>query len=154
MAATLTLDFNTPVPVVEQVSGPVSAPGAKSVPASNVDHITELLVSKYCPDYLQLLLPMLSHQSRLAGHRWITWIASSKLDKQLLESFGIDTGKVRFVYPRSCDVIFDLVEQALVTGNSHCVVALNENFLPEQLHLLNDAARLGSTMGILVSSRD
>ena len=142
MAVSLPLDFNTPTPAVQ------------NTPIGNIDHITELLVSKYCPDYLQLLLPMLSHQSRMAGSRWITWIAQSKLDKQLLESFGVDTQQVRFVYPRSCDVIFDLVEQALVSGNSHCVVAVNENFLPEQLHLLNTAATQGNTMGILVSSRD
>lgn len=118
------------------------------------DHITELLVSKYCPDYLQLLLPMLGHQSKISGSRWITWIATSKLDKAMLESFGVDTSKVRFVYPKSTHVIFDLVADALNAGNSHCVVALNENFLPEQMHLLNTAARNGDTMGILVSSRD
>ncbi|BFM06983.1 SulA-like leucine-rich domain-containing protein [Halioxenophilus aromaticivorans] len=148
MAATLPLDFEVTTPLAATPSV------AKGVPASNSDHITELLVSKYCPDYLQLLLPMLSHQSRIAGSRWITWIANSKLDKQLLESFGVDTQKVRFVYPRDTDVIFDLVEEALVAGNSHCVVAVNENFLAEQMHLLNSAAKFGNAMGILVSHRD
>jgi len=123
-------------------------------PARNVDHITELLVSKYCPDYLQLLLPMLGHQTQVSGERWITWISTQKMDKTQLQNFGVDIKKVRFVYPKSHQVIFDLVAQALVTGNSHCVVAVNENFLTEQLYLLNEAAKQGNTMGILVSGRE
>lgn len=134
------------------------APSTKPEPhpyrQNDVDHITELLVSKYCPDYLQLLLPMLSHQSNHCGERWITWITTTKVDKRLLAQFGVNIQKVRFVYPKSDHVIFDLVVSALDAGNSHCVVALNENFLPEQLHLLNTAAKQGNTMGILVSCRD
>lgn len=118
------------------------------------NYITELLVSKYCDDYLSLLLPMLGHQARVNGGRWISWISPARIDKSLLQEFSVDAHKVRFVYPKQQQDLFDLTHKALVAGTSHCVVVVSDFFTPEQLAALNTAAKFGNTMALVVSRRE
>ncbi|WP_317928709.1 hypothetical protein [Halioxenophilus sp. WMMB6] len=131
----------------------------EQAPAS-LDYITELLVSRYCPDYLPLLLPMLNYQSRVSGNRWITWISATRPDPELFTQFGLNNSCVRFVYTSSKHDLYQLTHQALQAGNSHCVVAIQEaanatnKFNPEQLAALNAAAKLGGSLGLFVTSRD
>ena len=125
----------------------------KPKPSSKESFVTELLVSKYCSDYLALLLPMLGYQTLIAKDSWVSWISPVKIDKSLLQEFNVDAQRVRFIYPKQNQNLYDLTVKALLAGTSHCVVVVADYFNDEQLEIINNAAKHGETMALLVSHR-
>lgn len=133
--------------VNSQSRAPINSASARQ------DYVTELLVSKYCPDYLNLLLSMLSYQASHSGGRWITWVSSERLTKQQFTGFAIDLTRVRFVTGNSTEEVHQLAQKALAAGNSHCVVVEQDAFSDDHKQALSTVAAAGNSMAMLVSNR-
>ncbi len=114
--------------------------------------MTELVLTKHSPDAERLLLPMLAHLSR-DTQRWVTWIYDTPVDRKLLNTYGVDTGKIRFIHTDSDECTRWLLWEALSTGTSHTVIATLNELNEEHLILLEKAANEGSSHGLLIRYR-
>ena len=115
--------------------------------------ITEIVLSQQSPQPLQLVLPMLAHLSRGDQQRWITWISRQRLERRLLQAYGVDSAKLRLVYPtREADILW-ITWEALAAGNSHTVVASPGRISEQQFSQLDQAACQGEARGIMLRSR-
>ena len=112
--------------------------------------VTELILTRHSPDKAMVLLPMISHLSRTAS-RWITWVVDSKVDKQLLESYGVDTSKLRLIYASAGKESRWLVWEALRAGTSECVIATPGRLSEEELGHLEAAAKQGASHGLFIN---
>ncbi len=120
----------------------------------NQSNITELVISKFCSNLEQMLLPMLSFQTASSGDRWVTWVSSSTIDKNLLLDFGVQLDHLRLIYPKNQTDLFSLTSKALSTGNSQCVVSIFESITEQQRIEFNKAAEIGKSTGIVVTLRN
>ncbi|MCE2026893.1 SulA-like leucine-rich domain-containing protein [Sessilibacter corallicola] len=126
-----------------------------SKPSSHCrSHITELVISKFCSNLEQMLLPMLSFQTQSNNNRWVTWVSNNTIDKNLLLDFGVELDFLRMIYPKNQTDLFSLTSKALSTGNSQCVVSIFDSITEQQRIELNKAAELGQCTGILVTLRN
>lgn len=125
--------------------------GKATAPQSN---ITELVISKFCSNLEQMLLPMLSFQTRSSGDRWVTWVSDDTIDKNVLLNYGVYLDHLRMIYPKNQTDLFSLTLKALSTGNSQCVVSIFDSISEQQREELNRAAKEGNCTGILVTLRN
>ena len=115
--------------------------------------VTELVFTQHSGDEVMLLLPMLAHLCRVAD-RWITWINPDKVDREQLESFGVDTRKIRLIH---CDPETNshrILKEALQQGSSHTVITSMKVISDSALVELQRAAKQGDSHGLLVRYRD
>ena len=115
--------------------------------------VTELVLSRDCPEHASLLYPMLAFLSRQTQNQWITWVAPEGIDRQLFADYGVDTDKIRLVYPNSRTEVLQLIGQALALGNSHTVIANPGKLNDRELRQLESAAHQGQTQGLLLRLR-
>jgi len=131
------------------ISALQTKPGHPHMPAHSV---TELVMTQNSGDEITLLLPMLAHLCRVAD-RWITWVNPDKVDRELLESFGVDMDKIRLIHCANEDNEHRVLKEALQQGNSHTVIAspstLNEKHLVE----LQGSAKKGASHGLFIRYR-
>lgn len=126
---------------------------AGKTPASE-SNITELVISKFCSNLEQMLLPMLSFQTVSSGDRWVTWVSRNTIDKNLLLDFGVQLDHLRLIYPKTQTDSFSLTLKALSTGNSQCVVSIFDSINEQQRVELNKAAQIGNSTGLIVTLRN
>ena len=115
--------------------------------------VTELVLSKDCPDHAELLLPMLAFLSHQAKDQWITWVAPRGINQSLLSQYGVDTRKVRLIHPSSSDDVLWITWEALAAGNSHTVIASPGKLTEKELRQLENAAHCGHTQGLMLRLR-
>lgn len=119
-----------------------------------LSNITQLVISKYCANLDQLLLPMIARQTQLAGNRWVSWVSDEVIDKNVLLDYGVNLKKLRIIYPNNTSDLHAVTEKALVAGTSHCVVAIFDGFSDQQLAQLTQAANTGNCSGLLVTHQN
>ena len=115
--------------------------------------VTEVVLSGEDPAQLSLILPMLAHVSRHNDNRWITWISDARIDRRLLDAYGVDTGKLRLVYPARQDDVLWITWEALAAGNSHTVIASPGKISEKHFQQLDEAAGRGDARGIMLRLR-
>jgi len=114
--------------------------------------VTELVLTKHSPDQLMLLLPMIAHLSRKAD-RWITWVAPGPIERQLLESYGVDTQKLRIIHSQNDESNTRILWDALNNGTSHTVIGPVSKLNDQAITHLEQAAQNGNTKALLVRYR-
>ncbi len=101
----------------------------------------------------RLYLPSLAFLSREGTDRWLTWIVPQGITKHLLQQYGFDFSKTRFIYSKSTEQCFWLLWEALAEGNSHTVVGSPGRLSDYQLNRLEHAALTGRCHGLLLRDR-
>jgi len=114
--------------------------------------VTELVLTKQSPDQRMLLLPMIAHLSQQAD-RWITWIAPGPIERQQLESYGIDTLKLRIINSQSEETNTWMLWDALNNGTSHTVIGTVSKLNDQAITQLEEAAQNGNAKALLVRYR-
>lgn len=114
--------------------------------------VTELVLTKQSPDQLMLLLPMVAHLSKQAD-RWITWVAPGPIERKLLESYGVDTAKLRIIHQYKPEQVTRILRDALSNGTSHTVIGAVEKLSDQTIGQLEQAAQQGQAKALLVSYR-
>lgn len=129
-----------------------SEPAFKQVQQKQLYSVTELVLTKHCTDDAMIVLPMIAHLSNNSD-RWLTWIISTPIDKQLLESFGINTSKLRLIHVDKQQDQKWLITEALKNGTSHCVIANPEMINSSDVKFFQKSAQQGHCHGLLISYR-
>ncbi|WP_323814786.1 cell division inhibitor SulA [Cellvibrio sp. NN19] len=121
-----------------------------SQPASGV---TELVLTSDSPEQLALLLPMIAFLSNVSSDRWITWIAPHNINRELLESYGVNTRYIRVIHCQDPQTLLWITWEALSAGNSHTVISSPGKLTDKELAQLELAAKNGSSQGLLLRVR-
>jgi len=100
-----------------------------------------------------IYLPSLAFLSREGADRWLTWLVPQGMAKSVLQQYGFDLIKTRFIYPRNPEQCFALFRKALIEGNSHTVVGNPGKLTDEQIEQLEQAALVGQCYGLLLRER-
>lgn len=121
---------------------------------ANVSHsgVTELVLTKHSPDQRMLLLPMIAHLSQQAD-RWITWVAPGPIERKLLESYGVDTNKLRIIHSQTEESTNWILWDALNNGTSHTVIGTVNKLNDQSIAHLEQAAQNGNAKALLVRYR-
>lgn len=134
--------FNNSAPKITCTNQPVSKAG-----------VTELVLADDSLQQLGLILPMIAFLSSSLEQRWITWITPHPISRQLLESYGVNTGVVRFIQAQDGEQARWIAWEALTAGNSHTVIASPGKLSDKELAQLEQAAYQGDTQGLLLRLR-
>lgn len=121
-----------------------------SKPASGV---TELVLTSESPEQLGLLLPMIAFLSNSSRDRWITWVAPHNINRELLESYGVNTSLIRVIHCQDPQTLLWITWEALSAGNSHTVISSPGKLTDKELAELELAAQNGSSQGLLLRVR-
>ncbi len=134
------------------VSGSTShqQPTSRQQPSSGV---TELVLTSDAPEQLVLLLPMIAFLSNSCSDRWITWVAPHNVDRELLESYGVNTRYIRMIHCTDAQNALWITWEALAAGNSHTVIASPGKLSDKELAQLEVAAAKGNCQGLLLRIR-
>lgn len=121
---------------------------------ANTTHsgVTELVLTKHSPDQLMLLLPMIAHLSQQAD-RWITWVAPGPIERRLLESYGVDTQKLRIIHSHNDESNAAILWDALNNGTSQTVIGAISALNDQAISHLEQAAQNGNAKALLVRYR-
>jgi len=121
---------------------------------ANVSHsgVTELVLTKHSPDHRMLLVPMIAHLSQQAD-RWITWVAPGPIERKLLESYGVDTNKLRIIHSQTEESTTWILWDALNNGTSHTVIGTVNKLNDQAIKHLEQAAQNGNAKALLVRYR-
>lgn len=142
--------------IANQRSLPFDSSGAdrtsSRATSTNPSSLTELVLTQHSPDANLLLLPMLAHLSKDCN-RWITWISDTRIDRQLLEQFGVDTKKIRLIHSDCTESTRWILWEALNGGTSHTVIATPGIISESELAHLETAAQAGKSRGLLIHYR-
>ena len=114
--------------------------------------VTELVLTKHCTDDAMIVLPMIAHLSNNSD-RWLTWVINNPIDKKLLESYGINTSKLRLIHVDKKQDQKWLINESLKNGTSHCVIANSETLNSSDVKYFQDAAQEGHCHGLLINYR-
>jgi cell division inhibitor SulA len=128
---------------------PIITPAAQQ-PVSGV---TELVLTSDSPEQIALLLPMIAYLSNNCSDRWITWIAPHNISRELLESYGINTGYIRVIHCQNPQTLLWITWEALSAGNSHTVISSPGKLTDKELMHLELAAKTGKCQGLLLRVR-
>ena len=123
-------------------------PLAANTPTSG---ITEIVLAH--ANSLSLVLPSLAFLSHQSNDRWLTWLPPAGITKSLLQQYGFEFSRTRFVYPKNDEHAFWLFWQALAEGNSHMVVGTPGCLGETQLARLEHAAIVGNCSGLILRDR-
>lgn len=113
--------------------------------------ITEIVLAH--SQSLSFVLPSLAFLSQQYSDRWLTWLPTTTITKQLLQSYSFDFSRTRFVYPKNNKQAFWLFCEALAEGNSHMVVGAPGALTDQQMTRLEDAADMGACSGLILRDR-
>ncbi len=114
--------------------------------------ICELVLTERSPDMSLLLLPMLGYISRSAS-RWITWIGEGLPDRATLQQYGVDVKKLRVLTIKQAEDNRWILWEALQSGTSHTVIAVNQALTEHELSILEQAAQSSGSQALLIKSR-
>lgn len=96
---------------------------------------------------------MLAHLSHNNRDRWVTWIAPGPIDRQLLEHYGVNTGKLRLIHTANDQDSRWIIWQALAEGNSHTVIASPGLLSDKEIARFEEAAQAGNCQGLMLRLR-
>lgn len=128
----------------------LSGSTSRQQPSSGV---TELVLTNDAPEQLVLLLPMIAFLSNSCTDRWITWVAPHNVDRELLESYGVNTRYIRMIHCTDSQHALWVTWEALAAGNSHTVIASPGKLTDKELSQLEVAAVKGKCQGLLLRIR-
>jgi cell division inhibitor SulA len=114
--------------------------------------VTELVLTKHSPDQLMLLMPMIAHLSRTAD-RWITWVTPDAVDRSVIESYGVDTHKLRIIHESEQKTVAKIMWDALSNGTSHTVIGTISGLSEKSIGYMEQAASKGNAKALLVRYR-
>ena len=115
--------------------------------------VTELVMTRHAPDQAALLLPMIAWLSHNSAGRWISWVTSTNITRQLLEKFGVNTRNLRIIHCTDDQQALWITWEALARGNSHTVIASPGKLNDREFAELEHAANSGQCQGILIRER-
>lgn len=115
--------------------------------------VTELVLASDTPEQFAMILPMIAYLSQHCGDRWITWVTSQTISRQMLQSFGVNTACLRLIHCKSTDEVLWITWEALQAGNSHTVIATPGKLTDRELTQLEMAAHQGQCQGLLLRLR-
>ncbi len=128
-------------------------PQTQAVPTQTTSGVTELVLTSDSPEQLALLLPMIAFLSNASHDRWITWIAPHNINRELLESFGVNTRYIRVIHAQDPQALLWITWEALSAGNSHTVISSLGKLSDKELSQLEVAAAKGQCQGLLLRVR-
>jgi len=132
----------------------LQADTSQNAPVSYPSRITQWIVGKNefgQVDYRSLLLPTLGWKTHHNEQRWVTWVASQFIDKPTLEKFGVNLSSLRMIVDsHSPYSSFKLLLTALKNNRSCMVIASLPSLSSDELTDLEEAARLGDCMGLII----
>jgi cell division inhibitor SulA len=123
---------------------------SKSPPTSG---ITELIIANASAEQTALLMPMIAFISKSCQNRWVTWVSPFQINREYLESFGVDTRFLRLVHCGEEASRLWITWEALAAGNSHTVIASPGKLTDKELKQLENAAYQGQCQGLLLRVR-
>lgn len=115
--------------------------------------VTELVLTPHAPDQAALLLPMVAWLSHNSEGRWITWVTSAPVTRQLLNRFGVNTRHLRMIHCVDDQQARWITREALARGNSHTVISSPGKLSDREFAELEHAATLGECQGVLIRER-
>lgn len=115
--------------------------------------VTELILADDSLDQLSLILPMIAFLSQSRSDRWISWICPHPIGRQILESYGVNTQRLRFIHGKDGENARWIAWEALAAGNSHTVIASPGKLSDKELLQLEQAAHQGQCQGLLLRLR-
>jgi cell division inhibitor SulA len=115
--------------------------------------VTEVVLTSDAAAQEAILLPMIAYLSNHCGDRWITWIAPEQINRQVLESFGVDTRFIRLIHCKDEAQALWITWEALNLGNSHTVIASPGKLTDKEFLQLEVAAQAGECQGLLLRFR-
>lgn len=115
--------------------------------------VTELVLTSDSPEQFALLLPMIAFLSNASNDRWITWIAPHNINRELLESYGVNTRYIRVIHAQDPQTLLWITWEALSAGNSHTVISSPGKLSDKELSQLEAAATKGQCQGLLLRVR-
>lgn len=115
--------------------------------------VTELILANDSLEQLSLILPMIAFLSQSHSDRWISWISPQTINRQLLESYGVNTQRLRFIHCADGESARWITWEALASGTSHTVIACPGKLQEQDLIQLEEAAFKGQSRGILLRLR-
>lgn len=124
-----------------------------STQESTVSGITELIIANASAEHASLLMPMIAFISQSCKDRWVTWIASQHVSRDVLEAYGVDTRFVRLIHCSDEASRLWITWEALAAGNSHTVISSPGKLSEKELMQLEAAARQGQCQGLLLRVR-
>lgn len=114
--------------------------------------VTEIIMRDDELSNMPMLMPLLAQLSQ--DDRWFVWVAPPiVLPKALLADAGIDLSKVILLKPDDNHSVYELSCQALKAGTCHAVITWPGYLSEDELNGLEDAARAGSSHGIVIRGR-
>ena len=141
---------NTPVPAIHTGFVPAkSSVRVSKSQAAQYSGVSELFLTARSPELSVLLLPLLAHLSR-DDSRWITWVGPSGANRGLLQEYGVDIRRVRFVATNSGEDQRWMLWEALHAGTSHTVIADGSSLSEDDMLHLEQAAAEGSCRALLI----
>ncbi len=128
---------------------------AASLPQSQTSNsgVTELILANDSLDQLALILPMIAFLSQSRSDRWISWVSPQPISRKLLESYGVNTQRLRFIQCEDGECARWIAWEALAAGTSHTVIASPGKMGDKELLQLEQAAFQGDSQGILLRLR-
>lgn len=124
----------------------------RSSDSKNTSGVTELVLTSNNPEQLHLILPMLAYLSQQTEDRWITWIAPQYLNRQMLETYGVNTNCIRLIHCNQDNLLW-VTWEALASGTSNTVIASPGRLTEKELVQLEIAAHKGKCQGLLLRAR-
>lgn len=100
-----------------------------------------------------MVLPMIAHLSQRDHSRWMTWIAPRGISRTLLETYGVDTQRLRIIHTQGESDCCWMVWEALNSGTSHTVIASPGVISEKAIAQLDAAAKSGKCDGLLLRFR-
>ena len=125
----------------------------QQTPSTSHSGVTELVLANDSLEQLALILPMIAFLSHSQGERWITWISTQPIARELLEAYGVNTRVLRFVHCKDGDNARWVTWEALAAGTSHTVIASPGKLSDKEMAQLEQAAYMGKTQGLLIRLR-
>ena len=121
--------------------------------SSPTSGITELIIASGSPEQAALLMPMIAYLSQSCKNRWVTWIAPLHVNRDFLQSYGVDTRFLRLIHCSDEVSRLWITWEALAAGNSHTVISSPGKLTDKEIKQLENAAYQGKCQGLLLRLR-
>lgn len=115
--------------------------------------VTEIVLSGDPQAALQRVLPMIAHLSESHDPRWLTWITTGIINRDILLAAGVNPERVRLIHLHRQEDICWVLWDAMACGTSHTVIA-TPGVLPDKtIDELDGAGAKGHCQGLLLRLR-
>jgi cell division inhibitor SulA len=128
-------------------------PGTGTI--ENPATVTRMTLNLENPISFQMILPLVAYHSVNNHQRWVTWVTTSFLNREMLSSYGVNPASLRIIVePEENYSPLRLVCSALSNGRSNLVVARMAKLHQNELEKLEESAVYGNTSLLILEHLD